>query len=129
MNQNIIDDIENFETEQEKKEKAKNMIKIELNLDKNKYILKLYLSEEKNSIIFKLEQEKTITYFYFEKYFLHDFHQKSRIFMLYYTITQILSNFKKILAKSEINLEQKDENTINIIIQNKKEELDWRNIY
>ena len=124
MNQNIIDDIENFETEQEKKEKAKNMIKIELNLDKNKYILKLYLSEEKNSIIFKLEQEKTITYFYFEKYFLHDFHQKSRIFMLYYTITQILSNFKKILAKSEINLEQKDDNTINIIIRNKKEELE-----
>jgi len=124
MNQNIFNDIEDFETEQEKREKAKNMVKIELNFDKNKYILKLYLSEEKNSIIFKLEQERTITYFYFEKYFLHDFHQKSRIFMLYYTITQILANFKKILAKSEINLEQKDNNTINIIIKNKNEDLE-----
>ena len=124
MNESDIDDIEKIEKDREIIEKAKNMVKIPLKLEETKYTLKLYLSEEKNSIIFKLEQEKTITYFYFEKYFLHDFHQKSRIFMLYYTITQILSNFKKILAKSEINLEQKDDNTINIIIRNKKEELE-----
>ena len=54
MTETNVDFIEKFETEQELKEKAKNMIKIPINLDGSKYILKLYLSEEKNSIIFKL---------------------------------------------------------------------------
>ena len=54
MTETNVDFIEKFETEQELKEKAKNMIKIPINLDGSKYTLKLYLSEEKNSIIFKL---------------------------------------------------------------------------
>ena len=120
MNETNIDDITNFETEQEKKDKAKNMLKVPLNLDKDEYLLKLYLSEEKNSIIFKLEKEKTFIYFYFEKYFLHDFKQKSRIFMIDYSITQILAHLKKLIAKSqnEIILENKEVNIINIIIKN-----------
>ena len=120
MNETNIDDITNFETEQEKKDKAKNMLKVPLNLDKDEYLLKLYLSEEKNSIIFKLEKEKTFIYFYFEKYFLHDFKQKSRIFMIDYSITQILAHLKKLIAKNktEIILENKEVNIINIIIKN-----------
>ena len=120
MNETNIDDITNFETEQEKKDKAKNMLKVPLNLDKDEYLLKLYLSEEKNSIIFKLEKEKTFIYFYFEKYFLHDFKQKSRIFMIDYSITQILAHLKKLIAKSqnEIILENKEVNIMNIIIKN-----------
>ena len=120
MNETNIDDITNFETEQEKKDKAKNMLKVPLNLDKDEYLLKLYLSEEKNSIIFKLEKEKTFIYFYFEKYFLHDFKQKSRIFMIDYSITQILAHLKKLIAKNktEIILENKEVNIMNIIIKN-----------
>ena len=120
MNETNIDDITNFETEQEKKDKAKNMLKVPLNLDKDEYLLKLYLSEEKNSIIFKLEKEKTFIFFYFEKYFLHDFKQKSRIFMIDYSITQILAHLKKLIAKNktEIILENKEVNIMNIIIKN-----------
>ena len=120
MNETNIDDITNFETEQEKKDKAKNMLKVPLNLDKDEYLLKLYLSEEKNSIIFKIEKEKTFIYFYFEKYFLHDFKQKSRIFMIDYSITQILAHLKKLIAKNktEIILENKEVNIMNIIIKN-----------
>ena len=113
-----IDDIEKIEKEQEIQEKAKNMVKIPLTLEETKFKLKLYLSEEKNSIIFKLEQERILTYFYFEKFFLHDFRQRSRIFIIDYSITQILSHVKKLLTKSEIYLGKKDENNMIITIKN-----------
>ena len=118
MNEIDIDDIEKIEKEKEIQEKARNMMKIPLTLDKTKYVLKLYLSEEKNSIIFKLEQERILTHFYFEKFFLHDFRQRSRIFIIDYSITQILSHVKKLLTKSEIVLEKKDENYMIITIKN-----------
>ena len=126
MNESDIDDIEKIEKEQEFKEKARNMMKIPLTLDKTKYVLKLYLSEEKNSIIFKLEQERILTHFYFEKFFLHDFRQRSRIFIIDYSITQILSHVKKLLTKSEIVLEKKDKNNMIITIKN---ELDKYSFY
>jgi len=121
MNESQNDVIE-FETNLEKKEKAKNMLKININSDENKYVLKLYLSEEKNSIIFKLEQERIFSSFHFEKFFLNDFRQKSILFMRDYTITQVLSRLKKLLAKkeTEISIEVKDIN--NIIIKMKNEE-------
>ena len=121
MNENNFDDIENFQTEKELKEKAKNMVKIPINLDGIKYILKLYLSEEKNSIIFKLLKERTLMQFYFEKFFLHDFRQKSRIFMIDYTITQILTHMKKLLTKSVIFAKKKDENNMIITIKSIEE--------
>ena len=121
MNENNFDDIENFQTEKELKEKAKNMVKIPINLDGIKYILKLYLSEEKNSIIFKLLKERTLMQFYFEKFFLHDFRQKSRIFMIDYTITQILTHMKKLLTKSIIFAKKKDENNMIITIKSIEE--------
>ena len=121
MNENNFDDIENFQTEKELKEKAKNMVKIPINLDGIKYILKLYLSEEKNSIIFKLLKERTLMHFYFEKFFLHDFRQKSRIFMIDYTITQILTHMKKLLTKSVTLAKKKDENNMIITIKSIEE--------
>ena len=121
MTETNVDFIEKFETEQELKEKAKNMIKIPINLDGSKYILKLYLSEEKNSIIFKLIKERTLMHFYFEKFFLHDFRQKSRIFMIDYTITQILAHMKKLITCSEISAKKKDEFNMIIIIKSLEE--------
>ena len=121
MTETNVELIENFETEQELKEKAKNMIKIPINLDGIKYTLKLYLSEEKNSIIFKLIKERTIMHFYFEKFFLHDFRQKSRIFMIDYTITQILSHMKKLIINSEILAKKKDEYNMIITIKSLEE--------
>ena len=118
---NVVDLIENFETEQELKEKARNMIKIPINLDGIKYILKLYLSEEKNSIIFKLIKERTLMHFYFEKFFLHDFRQRSRIFMIDYTITQILAHMKKLIINSEIFAKKKDEFNMIIVIKSLEE--------
>ena len=121
MTETNVDLIENFETEQELKEKARNMIKIPINLEGIKYILKLYLSEEKNSIIFKLIKERTLMHFYFEKFFLHDFRQKSRIFMIDYTITQILAHIKKLIINSEILAKKKDEFNMIIIIKSLEE--------
>ena len=121
MTETNVDFIEKFETEQELKEKAKNMIKIPINLDGSKYTLKLYLSEEKNSIIFKLIKERTLMHFYFEKFFLHDFRQKSRIFMIDYTITQILAHMKKLITCSEISAKKKDEFNMIIIIKSLEE--------
>ena len=121
MTETNVDFIEKFETEQELKEKAKNMIKIPINLDGSKYTLKLYLSEEKNSIIFKLIKERTLMHFYFEKFFLHDFRQKSRIFMIDYTITQILAHMKKLITNSEISAKKKDEFNMIIIIKSLEE--------
>jgi len=121
MTETNVNLIENFETEQELKEKARNMIKIPINLEGIKYILKLYLSEEKNSIIFKLIKERTLMHFYFEKFFLHDFRQKSRIFMIDYTITQILAHIKKLIVNSEILAKKKDEFNMIIIIKSVEE--------
>jgi len=122
MNESDIEDIEKIEKDREIIEKSKNMVKIPLKLEETKYILKLYLSEEKNSIIFKLEQERTLTYFYFEKFFLHDFRQRSRIFMIDYSITQILAHLKKLITKSEIILEKKEENNMIVIIKSNIDE-------
>jgi hypothetical protein len=122
MNESDIEDIEKIEKDREIIEKSKNMVKIPLKLEETKYILKLYLSEEKNSIIFKLEQERTLTFFYFEKFFLHDFRQRSRIFMIDYSITLILAHLKKLITKSEIILEKKEENNMIVIIKSDKDE-------
>ena len=122
MNESHDDTIENFETNLEKKEKAKNMLKIPINLDIYKYVLKLYLSEEKNSIIFKLEQERIFSSFHFEKFFLNDFRQKSILFMRDYTITQILSRLKKLIAKKETEIFLEIEDINNIIVKIKNEE-------
>ena len=121
MNESEVIDFETFEKEKEIKEKEKNTIKIFLTLSDFNYILRLYLSEEKNSIIFKLEKESDLSYFYFEKFFLNDFHQKNRIFMIDCSITQILLHIKKLIFKSEIVLERKEKNNMIVII---KSELD-----
>ena len=111
-----------FETNLEKKEKMKNMLKINITSDENKYILKLYLSEEKNSIIFKLEQERIFSSFHFEKFFLNDFRQKSILFMRDYTITQVLSRLKKLIAKKETEIFTEIKDINNIVVKMKNEE-------
>ena len=121
MNECEVIDFETFEKEKEIKEKENNTIKIFLTLSDFNYILRLYLSEEKNSIIFKLEKESDLSHFYFEKFFLNDFHQKNRIFMIDCSITQILLHIKKLIVKSEIVLERKEKNNMIVII---KSELD-----
>ena len=111
-----------FETNLEKKEKMKNMLKINITSDENKYILKLYLSEEKNSIIFKLEQERIFSSFHFEKFFLNDFRQKSILFMRDYTIMQVLSRLKKLIAKKETEIFTEIKDINNIVVKMKNEE-------
>ena len=59
----------------------KDLLKMPLNLNEEKYILKIYPSKDNINIVFKLEKEKIQTYYYFEKFDLRDFRQTNKCFI------------------------------------------------
>ena len=98
-----------------------NMIKIELNIDEEKYLLKIYPSKDNINIVFKLEKDKIQTYYYFEKFDLRDFRQANKTFISDEDIEGVFIHLRDISKKSQINLEKKD-SKININFKIKNEE-------
>ena len=85
-----------------------NKIKIQINLNEEKYLLHIYPSEDKSAIIFRLEKEKIQTYYYFEYFELRDFRQKNKLFISDDSIPELFSHFKEIRKNCIINLEKKN---------------------
>lgn len=89
-------------------ENEKDFIKINLNLNEEKYLLKIYPSRDKINIVFKLEKEKTQTYYYFEKFDLRDFRQTNKLFITDNNIIEVFIHLKQLTENYTSILEKKD---------------------
>ena len=82
-------------------------IKIPLYYKDEKYLISIYPSKDNINIIFKLEKDKIQTYYFFEKFDLRDFKQKSKIFLTDKNISDVFIKLKDISNTYFINLEIK----------------------
>ena len=82
-------------------------IKIPLYYKDEKYLISIYPSKDNINIIFKLEKDKIQTYYFFEKFDLRDFKQKSKIFLTDKNINDVFIKLKDISNTYFINLEIK----------------------
>ena len=82
-------------------------IKIPLYYKDEKYLISIYPSKDNINIIFKLEKDKIQTYYFFEKFDLRDFKQKSKIFLTDKNISDVFIQLKDISNTYFINLEIK----------------------
>ena len=71
-------------------------IKIPLYYKDEKYLISIYPSKDNINIIFKLEKDKIQTYYFFEKFDLRDFKQKSKIFLTDKNISDVFIKLKDI---------------------------------
>ena len=60
---------------------TKDNIKIPLYYKDEKYTINIYPSKDNINIIFKLQKNNIFTYYFFEKFDLRDFNQKSKLFI------------------------------------------------
>ena len=71
------------------------------------------------NIIFKLEKEKIITYYFFSKYDLKDFHQLNKVFLIDKNINDIFITLKLLCKSYIMNIEPTNkEYKIIIVLQN-----------
>ena len=113
--------MENKENENESKEiiTNENKIKIPIYLNGEKYIINIYPSKNNINIIFKLEKEKIISYYFFAKFDLKDFHQLNKVFLIDKNINDIFISLKLLCKSYIINIQPtKKEYKMNIVLQN-----------
>ena len=65
-------DLKNNNNDLKEKEEHKDLLKISLHLENEKYLLKIFPSKDNISIILKLEKEKIKTYYYYGKFCLNE---------------------------------------------------------
>ena len=87
---------------------TKDNIKIPLYYKDEKYTINIYPSKDNINIIFKLQKNNIFTYYFFEKFDLRDFNQKSKLFIDIINIHDIFLELKDISKAYFINLENKD---------------------
>ena len=61
-------------------EESKDLLKVCISNDDEKYLLKIFLSKKNESIIFLLEKEKIKTYYYYGKFDFNKLKQINKIF-------------------------------------------------
>ena len=98
---------------------TENNITIPIYLNEEKYIINIYPSKNNTNIIFKLEKEKIISYYFFAKFDLKDFHQLNKAFLIDKNIKDIFISLKLVLKSYIINIQPtKKEYKMNIVLQN-----------
>ena len=90
-----------------------NILKYNVNINEEKYLIKIYPSKNNITIIFKIEKENIQIYYYYEKFDLKDFKQKSKKFLYDENIKDVFSTLKGIIDKCSIIL---NENLFKIFI-------------
>ena len=100
-------DIEESENEIKEVVESKDLLKIPLNKEEEKYLLKIFPSKDNISIIFKLEKEKVQTYYYYAKYDLKDFKQINKKFISEKNIYNAFLKLKEITQTSICKIEKK----------------------
>ena len=98
---------------------TENNITIPIYLNGEKYIINIYPSKNNINIIFKLEKEKIISYYFFAKFDLKDFHQLNKVFLIDKNINDIFISLKLLCKSYIINIQPtKKEYKMNIVLQN-----------
>ena len=69
---------DNTDENEHKEESNSDIIQISLNLEEENYIIKIYSSKDSSTMVFKLEQENIQTFYFYEKFDLHDFKEKNK---------------------------------------------------
>ena len=88
----------------QEKEVNNNILKYDVNINEEKYLIKIYPSKDNITIIFKIEKEKIQTYYYYDKFDLKDFKQKSKKFLNNENIKEVFSTLKDNVDKCSIIL-------------------------
>ena len=97
---------DNYNELKEAKE-PKDCLKLQINLEDEKYLLKIFLSTDKLSIIFLLEIEKIKTNYYYGKFYLNEFIKINKNFNFDKNILAAFSRLKDITKNTICNLEKK----------------------
>ena len=84
-----------------------NCLKLQINLEDEKYLLKIFISNDKLSIIFLLEIEKIKTYYYYGKFYLNEFIQINKKFNSDKNIITAFNRLKDIVQNTICKLEKK----------------------
>ena len=85
---------------------SKDLLKIPINNEEEKFLLKIFPSKDNKSIIFKLEKEKINTYYYYTKLNYIDFKQINKKFISDKSIYNVFIRLKEITQNSICNLEK-----------------------
>lgn len=110
-------EIREYDNDSKEVQIAQYNIKIPLYYKDEKYLISIYPSKDNINIIFKLEKDKIQTYYFFEKFDLRDFKQKSKIFLTDKNISDVFIQLKDISNTYFVNLEIKGVK-ISIIFKN-----------
>ena len=102
-------------------QESKDLLKLNLNLDKNKYLLKIFPSKDNISIIFKLEIEKIQTFYYYAKLNINDFQKINKKFISDKTIFNVFLRLKD-LTQNYLCSIKKLSLKINILFKKKNSE-------
>ena len=105
-----MDIIEN-ENEQKEILESKDLLKLNINYEDEKYLLKIFPSKDNISIIFKLEKENIETYYYYAKFDLDNFKQINKkfisdknIFNAYIRLKELCLNYSCFLDKKQLKI-------------------------
>ena len=101
----FISDKTDLNYNQEREDKN-NILKYYVNINEDIYIIKIYPSKNNITIIFKIEKEKIQIYYYYEKFDLKDFKQKSKKFLYDENIKDVFSNLKDNIDKCSIIIDK-----------------------
>ena len=102
-----------MENENEQKEilESKDLLKININYEDEKYLLKIFTSKDNISIIFKLEKEKIESFYYYAKLDLDNFKQMNKKFIsdkniinIYIRLKELCQNCSCILEKRQLKI-------------------------
>ena len=97
---------DNYNELKESKEKIE-CLKLQINLEGEKYLLKIFISNDKLSIIFLLEIEKIKTYYYYGKFYLNEFIKINKKFNSDKNIITAFNRLKDIVQNTICKLEKK----------------------
>ena len=115
-------DLKNNNNDSKEKEEHKDLLKIPLNLENEKYLLKIFPSKDNISIILKLEIETKRTYYYYGKFYLNDLKKINTKFNTEKNINNIFVLLKEITQSNICKLE-KQQLKMNILFINKNSEI------
>ena len=88
-------------------QEPKDCIKLQIDLEDEKYLLKIFISKDKLSIIFLLEIEKIKTYYYYGKFYLNEFIKINKKFNSDKNIITAFNRLKDITQNTICKLEKK----------------------
>lgn len=100
-------DIKEYNKKIKEAEELKDMINLEINLEKEKYLLKLFMSKDDRSIVIILQREKIKTYYYYGKFYLNEFIKMNKIFISDNNINSVFIHLKEITQNYICSLEKK----------------------